>query len=68
MKVDKMAMAHSVELRAPMLDHELHQLVLNVDPALRISNQNKHLLKKIAIKYLPEEIVYRRKKDFLTHL
>ncbi|MGC9144143.1 asparagine synthase (glutamine-hydrolyzing) [Hydrogenobaculum sp.] len=64
MKVDKMAMAHSVELRAPMLDHELHQLVLNVDPTLRISNQNKHLLKKIAIKYLPEEIVYRRKKGF----
>jgi len=64
MKVDKMAMAHSVELRAPMLDHELHQLVLNVDPSLRISNQNKHLLKKIAIKYLPEEIVYRRKKGF----
>ena len=64
MKVDKMAMAHSVELRAPMLDHKLHELILNVDPNLRISNQNKHLLKKIATKYLPEEIVYRRKKGF----
>ncbi len=64
MKVDKMGMAHSIELRAPMLDHELHELILNIDPSLRISNENKHLLKKIATKYLPEEIVYRRKKGF----
>ncbi len=64
MKIDKMSMAHSLELRAPMLDHTLHELVLNISPHVRISDQNKHILKKIAVKYLPQEIVYRRKKGF----
>ncbi len=64
MKIDKMSMAHSVELRAPMLDHKLHEYVLNIHHDIRISNTNKNLLKKIAIKYLPQEIVYRRKKGF----
>ncbi len=63
-KIDRMSMAHSVELRAPMLDHELHELVLQVNPELRISNENKYLLKKIAVKYLPEEIIKRKKMGF----
>lgn len=64
MKIDKMSMANSVELRAPMLDNKLHEFVLNINPNIRISNTNKYLLKKIATKYLPKEIVNRRKKGF----
>ena len=63
-KIDRMSMAHSLELRAPFLDHRLVEYLLKVEPSIKQGNTNKHLLKKIAIKYLPEEIVYRRKKGF----
>ncbi|MEW6417026.1 MAG: asparagine synthase (glutamine-hydrolyzing) [Nitrospirota bacterium] len=64
MKLDKMSMANSVELRAPCLDHELVELLFRVDPEIRVGKENKNLLKSIACKYLPEDIVYRRKKGF----
>ncbi len=64
MKVDKMSMANSVELRTPFLDHELVELLFRVPPGIRIGKENKNLLKKIAGKYLTEEIIYRRKKGF----
>lgn len=64
MKLDKMSMANSVELRTPFLDHELVELLLSISPEIRIGMENKNLLKKIAIRYLPQEIVHRRKKGF----
>lgn len=64
MKVDKMSMANSVEIRAPFLDKDLINTVLKTDPPLRIGNENKILLKKIASKYLPKDVVYRKKKGF----
>lgn len=63
-KIDRMSMAHSLELRAPFLDHNLVEYMLSVDNNLKIGNTNKYLLKQIAIKYLPKEIVYRQKKGF----
>ena len=63
-KIDRMSMAHSLELRAPFLDHKLVEYMLSVDDSLKIGNTNKYLLKKIASKYLPNEIVHRRKKGF----
>lgn len=64
MKLDKMSMAHSLELRAPFLDHELVELLLSISPEIRVGRENKNLLKNIAIRYLPQEIVHRRKKGF----
>ena len=63
-KIDRASMANSLEIRAPFLDYELVEYVLGIDPKIKISNTNKYLLKKIAIKYLPKEIVYRKKKGF----
>ncbi|MFZ2956831.1 MAG: asparagine synthase (glutamine-hydrolyzing) [Candidatus Ozemobacteraceae bacterium] len=64
MKVDKMTMAHSVESRAPFLDHRLVETVLSIAPDLRKGNTNKYLLKKMAEKYLPDDIINRTKKGF----
>ncbi len=63
-KIDRMSMAHSLELRAPFLDHKLVEYMLSVDENVKCGNTNKYLLKQIAQKYLPNEIVHRQKKGF----
>jgi asparagine synthase (glutamine-hydrolysing) len=63
-KVDRMSMANSLEVRAPFLDHKLVKYLFSVDNNIKKGNTSKYLLKKIALKYLPKEIVYREKKGF----
>jgi len=63
-KVDRMSMAHSLELRAPFLDHHLVEYLLGVEPKIKIGDTNKAILKKIARAYLPDSIIDRRKKGF----
>lgn len=64
-KPDKMAMANSLETRSPMLDYRLFEYMqsLHGDFKLR-DNETKYILKKFALKYLPEDIVYRDKQMF----
>ncbi len=61
MKVDKMAMAHGLEVRVPFLDQQLVRFALALPVAVKT---NKQLLKQVAEKYLPATIVGRRKKGF----
>ena len=63
-KVDKITMANGVEARNPFLDFRLVDTAFSIDSKLKLGNTNKYLLKKIAYKYLPKEIVERRKKGF----
>ncbi|ABB43467.1 asparagine synthase (glutamine-hydrolysing) [Sulfurimonas denitrificans DSM 1251] len=63
-KVDRMSMAHSLELRAPFLDHHLVEYLLGVESSIKIGDTNKAILKKIARNYLPNSIIDRRKKGF----
>lgn len=63
-KIDRMSMAHSLELRAPFLDYRLVDYMLSVDEKLKRGNTNKSLLKKISKNYLPDEIIHRQKKGF----
>ena len=63
-KVDKISMGHSVECRNPFLDFRLVDTVFQIDSKLKLGNTNKHLLKKIASKYIPNEIINRPKKGF----
>ena len=65
MKVDKMTMAHSLEARAPYLDHKLVEYVSGLGIRNKISGtKTKTLLKQIASKYLPDEVVRRKKHGF----
>jgi len=65
MKLDRVSMAHTIEARTPFLDHRLAEMVLTVDPMLRIgTGGTKTLLKQIARNYLGDEIIDRKKKGF----
>ena len=63
-KVDKMSMANSVETRNPFLDFRLVDTAFSISSSLKVGDTNKYLLKKIASKYIPKEIIQRQKKGF----
>ena len=65
LRQDKVGMAYNLENRFPFLDSRIVSFGLNLLPQEKFdSNDSKILLKKIAEKYLPKEIVYRKKCGF----
>jgi len=66
---DKMSMAASIEARVPFLDLEYMRLVERIPSALRISGKtHKYIHKKAIAKWLPQEVISRRKRGFETPL
>lgn len=64
---DKMSMAHSLEVRVPYLDLDLVRFVESLPLEYRVTAfGNKLLHKELANKFLPSEIVHRKKKGFYT--
>ncbi len=64
-KVDRMSMAHSLEVRAPMLDHVFMEFVAAIPSRLKLKGQEKkYILKKALTPYLPPAILYRKKRGF----
>jgi len=62
---DRMTMAASVEGRVPFLDHEFVEFAFRQSSHLKVRGFNrKWLIKKVASRYLPSEIVDRRKVGF----
>lgn len=62
---DKISMQHSLELRVPFLDVELMQFTESLPIHYKVSLfHNKKIYKKLAERYLPKEIIYRKKKGF----
>jgi asparagine synthase (glutamine-hydrolysing) len=62
---DKASMAASVELRVPFVDHEVVTFAHNLPDRDRIRGfRQKHMLKRIARRYLPNEIINRPKAPF----
>ncbi len=62
---DKTSMACSIEGRVPFLDVRLVEFVESLPPQLRLKGlTGKYLHKKACLKWLPKEIVYRKKKGF----
>ncbi|MEO5987333.1 MAG: asparagine synthase (glutamine-hydrolyzing) [Candidatus Eisenbacteria bacterium] len=69
MKMDKMSMAASVEARVPLLDNPLIDWALRLPRSHKIRGlQGKVLLKRLARKLLPREVVDRRKVGFTVPL
>jgi asparagine synthase (glutamine-hydrolysing) len=61
---DKMAMANSVEGRAPFLDHEFVDLAFSMDPAdFLFHGYRKHPLRQAMQGLVPDEILFRKAKD-----
>jgi asparagine synthase (glutamine-hydrolysing) len=68
-KVDRATMTHSLEARVPYLDHRFVEFCARLDPSLKIrGTTHKHLLKRVAERYLPREIIGRGKQGFVMPL
>ena len=64
-KVDRMSMAHALEVRVPLLDHLLLEWVLRLPFDMRFrAGRGKHLLRKLASRYLPADVLKPRKQGF----
>lgn len=63
--MDKAAMAASVEVRPPLIDHRIIEFLFSLQDNFKINgNVQKYLLKKVSKKYLPRKIIYRSKAPF----
>ncbi|MEU0054139.1 asparagine synthase (glutamine-hydrolyzing) [Streptomyces sp. NPDC006309] len=68
-KIDRMSMAHSVEPRSPLLDHRLIDYVTRIPAARKlIGAHEKAPLKRVAARYLPRQILERRKQELAVPL
>ena len=68
-KVDRMSMAVSLESRVPFLDLELLELAFRVPDGLKVRDgTSKWILKKVAERYIPREVVHRPKEGFSAPL
>ncbi|MBL7074884.1 asparagine synthase (glutamine-hydrolyzing) [candidate division KSB1 bacterium] len=68
-KVDRMSMAHSLEVRVPLLDHRLVEFAARIPPSLKIKGfSTKYILKKLMSRHLPHKIVYKKKQGFTPPL
>ena len=66
---DRMSMAASLELRPPLLDHRLVDLAFRLPSSVKVrGGTTKWVLKEVARRYLPAEVVDRRKVGFRVPL
>ena len=65
MRMDKLVMQSGIETRVPFLDHEFVEFVLTIPEKILLNKNNtKPLLKDIARKYIPNQIIDREKQGF----
>lgn len=69
-KVDRMTMAHSLEARPPMLDHEFVEFAASLPIGMKFSGsgRSKHILKKAVAPLMPEGLLDRKKAGFAVPL
>jgi len=68
-KVDRASMAHSLEVREPLMDHPLVEWLASLPSSLKVRGQEgKWLLKKAMEPRLPQEVLYRPKMGFAVPL
>ncbi len=68
-KVDRMSMANSLEVRAPLLDHHVIDFSASIPSKFKIhKGEKKYILKEAFKDYLPKDILYRKKMGFSVPL
>lgn len=68
-KVDRMSMAHSLEVRAPILDHKVLEYSARLPSSQKLrGEESKYVFKKMNEERLPAEILYRKKQGFSVPL
>jgi len=64
-KVDRASMAHALEVRVPLLDHQFVEWVSGLPSSSKLRNgEGKHIFKKALKPYLSDDILYRKKMGF----
>ena len=64
-KVDIASMAVSLEARSPFLDHKLMEFAATLPDSIKVKGrETKYLLKKVASRLVPREVIYRQKMGF----
>ncbi|SRR5579883_60659 len=64
-KADKITMANSIELRVPLLDHELLEFAASLPDEFKVNGfSTKYILKRVMKNRVPPEIVNRKKTGF----
>lgn len=63
-RVDNMTMAWGLEARVPFLDHELVELAARIPPEEKLRDGGKGILKDVARKVVPSEVIDRKKGYF----
>lgn len=64
-KVDIATMANSLEARSPLLDHKVIEFAASLPAGMKMRGlQTKSLLKKVAARLVPKDVIYRRKMGF----
>lgn len=69
-KVDRMSMANSLEVRSPLLDYRIAELAFSMPTTIKLpeplldGSKGKFILKELASKHLGREYVYRPKEGF----
>src|SRR3712207_2104017 len=64
-KVDIASMANSLEARSPFLDHKVIEFAASLPENIKQSQtETKSLLKKVAARLVPREVIYRQKMGF----
>ena len=68
-KVDRASMAHSLEVREPLMDHPLVEWMANLPSRLKHHRgEGKYVLKKALEPALPRDVLYRPKMGFAVPL
>jgi asparagine synthase (glutamine-hydrolysing) len=68
-KVDRASMAHALEVRVPLLDHQLVEWISGLSSTIKLKGgEGKYIFKKSMEPYLPNDILYRKKQGFAVPL
>jgi asparagine synthase (glutamine-hydrolysing) len=68
-KVDRASMAHSLEVREPLMDHLLLEWLATLPSSLKVrGREGKFMLKKALEPHLPHDVLYRPKMGFAVPL
>jgi len=64
-KVDRASMSNSIEVRVPLLDHELAELTFQMPVDLKLNRgSSKYILKEVMKNYLPRSVLEHKKQGF----
>jgi len=65
MRVDKITMAHSLEVRVPFLDYRMLEFTVGLKDSIKLKKDVSKVLLKEAVKgILPDSIIHRKKQGF----